>query len=161
MILATLYFTIWGMIWKKLVEEQLSCRSCYLLRGWFEKGRRRICGNSSSGDLISYLSDWKAARSWSWSWSSVKAINPPCLVVCASIFCVWEAKKNVVSEQHPKHYLHKTRQRLLILKILICRNLSSTDLSRETTQFISTKGALRLPTTYDNHPIRPSVHPHI
>ena len=29
--------------------------------------------------------------------------------------------------QHRKHYLHKTRQRLLILKILICRNLSSTD----------------------------------
>ena len=78
------------------MEEQLSCRGCSLLRGWFEKGRRRICGNSSSGDLISYLSVWKAAArswSWSWSWSSVKAINPPYLVVCASIFYVREAKK--------------------------------------------------------------------
>ena len=28
-------------------------------------------------------------------------------------------------------------------------------------EFISTKGALRLPLTYDNHPIHPSVHPHI
>ena len=74
------------------MEEQLSCRGCFLLRGWFEKGRRRICGNSSSGDLISYLSDWKAAAR-SWSWSSVKAINPPYLVVCASIFCVREVKK--------------------------------------------------------------------
>ena len=29
------------------------------------------------------------------------------------------SQKNVGSGQHPKHYLHKTRQRLLILKILI------------------------------------------
>ena len=121
-----------------------------MFRGWFEKGRRRICGNSSSGDLISYLSDWKAARSWSWSWSSVKAINPPCLVVCASIFCVWEAKKNVVSEQHPKHYLHKTRQRLLIRKN---NHLQEFELNRLRQK---NNSALRLVTPYDNHP---SIHP--
>ena len=36
-------------------------------------------------------------------------------------------QKNVVSGQHPKHYINKTIQMLMILKILICRNLSSTD----------------------------------